>query len=75
MSARVAEIRKSALSLPRSQRLELLADLWDSIGPEEAAVSDDERAFARRELAEYRKNQRAVASWPEAAKQIGGKKP
>ena len=73
MTARAAEVRKNALALPRSQRLELLADLWDSIGAEDAAISDDERAFACRELAEYRKNQRAVVPWAEAVKQIGGK--
>ena len=73
MATRIAEVRKSVLALPRRDRLELLADLWDSIGPVEAEVTDNERNFARRELAEYRKNPGKVVAWAEAIKQIGGK--
>lgn len=73
MGARVAEVRKNALSLPRRERLELLADLWDSIGPEDAEITDDERVFARRELAEYRKNPGKVVAWGDAIKKIGRK--
>ena len=57
--------RKDILSLSIAERIELVADIWDSIAevPEAVALTDAQKAEVDRRLDAYHQNPTAGAPW------------
>ncbi|MDN5872618.1 MAG: addiction module protein [Nitrococcus sp.] len=60
------------LELPVSERIQLVAEIWDSIAecPEQIELSDATRRLLRKRLADYRANPSAGSPWSEVRHRI-----
>jgi putative addiction module component (TIGR02574 family) len=60
------------LELPVSERIQLVAEIWDSIAecPEQIDLSDETRELLRKRLAAYRANPKAGSPWAEVKRRI-----
>jgi putative addiction module component (TIGR02574 family) len=60
------------LDLSVSERIKLVAEIWESIAecPEEIQLSDQARQLLRKRLAAYRANPEAGSPWAEVKKRI-----
>ena len=60
------------LELPVSERIQLVAEIWDSIAecPEQIELSDETRQLLRKRLAVYRANRNAGSLWVEVRRRI-----
>ena len=61
-----------ALELPVSERIQLVAEKWDSIAecPEQIDLTDQTRELLRKRLAAYRANPTAGSPWAEVKRRI-----
>jgi len=62
------------LELPISERIQLVAEIWDSIAecPEQIELSKETRQLLRKRLAAYRANPSAGSPWAEVKRRILG---
>lgn len=60
------------LELPVSERIQLVAEIWDSIAecPEQIELSDATRRLLRKRLADFRANPSAGSPWVEVRHRI-----
>jgi putative addiction module component (TIGR02574 family) len=60
------------LELPVSERIQLVAEIWDSIAecPEQIELSDATRRLLRKRLAAFRANPSAGSPWAEVKNRI-----
>jgi putative addiction module component (TIGR02574 family) len=60
------------LELPVSERIRLVAEIWDSIAecPEQIDLSHETRELLRKRLAAYRANPKAGSPWAEVKHRI-----
>jgi putative addiction module component (TIGR02574 family) len=60
------------LELPISERIKLVAEIWDSIAecPEQIELTDETRQLLRKRLAAYRANPNAGSPWAEVKSRI-----
>jgi putative addiction module component (TIGR02574 family) len=60
------------LELPISERIKLVAEIWDSIAecPEQIELTDETRQLLRKRLAAYRANPNAGSPWAEVKGRI-----
>ena len=60
------------LNLPVSERIQLVADIWDSISeaPDQPEVTPALLAMLRKRLEEHRANPEAAIPWEEVTKNI-----
>ena len=68
--------RKDILSLSIAQRIELVADIWDSIAevPEAVALTDAQKAELDRRLDAYHQDPTAGSPWPVVRDRIARRK-
>lgn len=68
--------RKDILSLSIAERIELVADIWDSIAevPEAVALTDAQKAELDRRLDAYRQDPTAGAPWSVVRERITRRK-
>lgn len=61
-----------ALELPVSERIQLVAEIWDSIAecPEQIELSDATRRLLRNRLGSFRANPSAGSPWAEVRNRI-----
>ena len=67
-----ANLTKQVLSLPLSQRLELVDELWDSIYAEadDIPITEELRAEIDRRLARYKADPTTAKPWDEVRKRL-----
>jgi len=68
MSIRAEDV----LKLPISERIKLVADIWDSIAatPEQIQITEETRQLLRHRLKAYRENPEATSGWQEVRERI-----
>jgi putative addiction module component (TIGR02574 family) len=61
-----------ALALPVSERIKLVAEIWESIASclEQIDLSDETRALLRKRLVAYRANPELGSPWEEVKRRI-----
>jgi len=60
-----ADLLAAALKLSPSDRLELIAALWDTLSDEDLPVTPEERALLDERLADVERNPDAQSPWEE----------
>jgi len=68
--------RKDILSLSIAERIELVADIWDSIAevPQAVALTEAQKAELDKRLDAYHQDPTAGSPWPVVRDRIAGRK-
>ena len=68
--------RKDILSLSIAERIELVADIWDSIAevPQAVVLTEAQKAELDKRLDAYHQDPTAGSPWPVARDRIAGRK-